>query len=83
MFIIFLTLRNPLYTLRPKLSERRVVGVDLGAVGMGVAGVGMGVSAAVITTTHLINLVSFSFPWLKQVVATLIYIGELLHNIPA
>lgn len=64
-------------TPRPKVNETRVVGVELGAPGKGVAGVGMGVSAAVITTTHLINLVSFSFPWLKQVVATLIYIGKL------
>lgn len=46
---------------------------------MGVAGVGMSVSAAVITTTHLISLVSFSLPWLKQLVATLIYIGKSSH----
>lgn len=65
-------------TPRLKINETGVVGVDLGAAGMGVAGVGMGVSAGVITTTHLINLVSFSFPWLKQVVASLVYIGKLL-----
>ncbi|XP_050734971.1 sodium- and chloride-dependent glycine transporter 2-like isoform X2 [Eriocheir sinensis] len=67
--------RTPLHTLHARLNESRVVGVELGTMGMGVAGVGMGVSAAVITTTHLISLVSFSFPWLKQLVATLIYIG--------
>lgn len=63
------------------MNETGVVGVELGRAGRGVAGVGMGVSAAVITTTHLISLVNFSFPWLKQLVATLIYIGKLFSGI--
>ncbi|XP_045119605.1 sodium-dependent serotonin transporter-like isoform X9 [Portunus trituberculatus] len=69
------TLDRALDHHREKVNETGVVGVELGSTGQGVAGVGMGVSAAVVTTTHLISLVNFSFPWLKQLVATLIYIG--------
>ncbi|KAK8395343.1 hypothetical protein O3P69_006192 [Scylla paramamosain] len=69
------TLDRALDHHREKVNETGVVGVELGRTGQGVAGVGMSVSAAVVTTTHLISLVNFSFPWLKQLVATLIYIG--------